>query len=146
MQDEKNLRAMASGEKTREQITKEITEKYKKRRWFLISPLLSNRQNLQQITDNGVGVPSDAVITILKDWRIQVGDYRNASKLCSFIRPLPPAKMSGASLISFDTFSWIIFLTKTILPGAAWFPGHFSGGTCRMYGIGDLGRSFFSVS
>ena len=27
-----NLRAMASGEKTREQITKEITEKYKKRR------------------------------------------------------------------------------------------------------------------
>jgi len=32
MQDEKNLRAMASGEKTREQITKEITEKYKKRR------------------------------------------------------------------------------------------------------------------
>lgn len=24
--------------------------------------------------------------------------------------------------------------------------GHFSGGTCRMYGIGDLGRSFFSVS
>lgn len=32
MQDEKKLRAMASGEKTREQITKEITEKYKKRR------------------------------------------------------------------------------------------------------------------
>ena len=27
-----NLRAIASGEKTREQITKEITEKYKKRR------------------------------------------------------------------------------------------------------------------
>lgn len=39
--------------------------------------MLSNRQNLQQITDNGVGVPSDAVITILKDWRIQVGVYRN---------------------------------------------------------------------
>ena len=29
----------------------------------------------------------------------------------------------------------------------AWrFSGHFSGGTCRMYGTGDLGRSFFSVS
>ncbi len=27
----KNLRAMASGEKTREQITQEITEKYKKK-------------------------------------------------------------------------------------------------------------------
>ena len=26
------------------------------------------------------------------------------------------------------------------------FSGHFSGGTCRMYGTGDLGRSFFSVS
>ena len=39
--------------------------------------MLSNRQNLQQITDNGVGVSSDAVITILKDWRIQVGVYRN---------------------------------------------------------------------
>ena len=39
--------------------------------------MLSNRQNLQQITDNGVGVPSDAVITILKDWRIQVGVYCN---------------------------------------------------------------------
>ena len=39
--------------------------------------MLSNRQNLQQITDNGVGVSSDTVITILKDWRIQVGVYRN---------------------------------------------------------------------
>ena len=39
--------------------------------------MLSNRQNLQQITDNGVGVPSDAVITILEDWRIQIGVYRN---------------------------------------------------------------------
>ena len=26
------------------------------------------------------------------------------------------------------------------------FSGHFSGGTCRMYGTGDLGGSFFSVS
>ena len=39
--------------------------------------MLSNRQNLQQITDNGVGVSSDTVIIILKDWRIQVGVYRN---------------------------------------------------------------------
>ena len=29
----------------------------------------------------------------------------------------------------------------------AWrFSGHFSGGTCRLHGTGDLGRSFFSVS
>lgn len=32
----KNLRAMASGEKTREQITQEITEKYKKRKESLL--------------------------------------------------------------------------------------------------------------
>lgn len=32
----KNLRAMASGKKTREQITQEITEKYKKRKESLL--------------------------------------------------------------------------------------------------------------